>query len=156
MCNHKRYLHNIKSLHIKEIETWTKVAILQLNACKHTWSPISTYQGKVCSLHKFVELCNLFLQLFPIQCGITRLWRQLFIWNRSRPITWICLVLFLERGNIMHNYVTKGINFIAFRLKFNPVVMGPGSLTWGKGQSSQWSHLQRTTNVVHQILVEDL
>jgi len=115
MCNHKRYLHNIKSLHIKEIETWTKVAILRLNACKHTWSPISTYQGKVCSLHKFVELWNLFLQLFPIQCGITRLWWQLFIWNRSWPITWICLVLFLERGNIMHNYVTKGINFIAFR-----------------------------------------
>jgi len=27
---------------------------------------------------------------------------------------------------------------------------GPGSLTW-KGQRSQWSHLQRTTNVVHQI-----
>jgi len=24
---------------------------------------------------------------------------------------------------------------------------GPGSLTWGKGQRSQWSHLQRTTNV---------
>ena len=33
---------------------------------------------------------------------------------------------------------------------------GPGSLTWGKGQRSQWSHLQRTTNVVQQILVEDL
>jgi len=33
---------------------------------------------------------------------------------------------------------------------------GPGSLTSGKGQRSQWSHLQRTTNVVHQILVEDL
>ena len=33
---------------------------------------------------------------------------------------------------------------------------GPGSLTWGKGQMSQWSHLQRTTNVVHQILVEDI
>jgi len=33
---------------------------------------------------------------------------------------------------------------------------GPGSLTWGKGQRSQWSHLQRTTYVVHQILVEDL
>jgi len=33
---------------------------------------------------------------------------------------------------------------------------GTGSLTWGKGQRSQWSHLQRTTNVVHQILVEDL
>jgi len=33
---------------------------------------------------------------------------------------------------------------------------GPGSLTWGKGQRSQWSHLQRTTNVVHQILIEDL
>ena len=33
---------------------------------------------------------------------------------------------------------------------------GPGSLTWGKGQRSQWSHIQRTTNVVLQILVEDL
>jgi len=33
---------------------------------------------------------------------------------------------------------------------------GPRSLTWGKGQGSRWSHLQRTTNVVHQILVEDL
>jgi len=33
---------------------------------------------------------------------------------------------------------------------------GPGSLTWGKGQRSQWSHLQRTSNVVHQILVEDI
>ena len=33
---------------------------------------------------------------------------------------------------------------------------GPGSLTCGKGQRSQWSHLQRTTNIVHQILVEDL
>jgi len=33
---------------------------------------------------------------------------------------------------------------------------GPGSLTWGKCKRSQWSHLQRTTNVVHQILVEDL
>ena len=32
---------------------------------------------------------------------------------------------------------------------------GPRSLTWGKGQGSRWSHLQRTTNVVHQILVED-
>jgi len=31
----------------------------------------------------------------------------------------------------------------------------PRSLTWGKGQGSMWSHLQRTTNVVHQILVED-
>jgi len=28
---------------------------------------------------------------------------------------------------------------------------GPGSLTWGKGQRSQWSHLQRATNVAHQI-----
>jgi len=26
----------------------------------------------------------------------------------------------------------------------------PGSLTWGKGQRSHWSHLQRTTNIVHQ------
>ena len=33
---------------------------------------------------------------------------------------------------------------------------GPGSLTWGKGQRSQWSHLQRTTNVVRQKLIEDL
>ena len=33
---------------------------------------------------------------------------------------------------------------------------GPGSLTWGKGQRSLWSHFQRTTNVVHQIFVEDL
>jgi len=34
---------------------------------------------------------------------------------------------------------------------------GPeGSLTWGKGQRSKWSHFQKTTNVVHQILVEDL
>jgi len=33
---------------------------------------------------------------------------------------------------------------------------GPGSLTWGKGQSSQWSNLQRTTDNVQQILVEDL
>ena len=33
---------------------------------------------------------------------------------------------------------------------------GPGSLTWGKGQRSQWSNFQRTTYVVHQILVEDL
>ena len=33
---------------------------------------------------------------------------------------------------------------------------GPGSLTWGKGQRSQWSHLQSTTNIIHQILVEDL
>ena len=31
---------------------------------------------------------------------------------------------------------------------------GPRSLTWGKGQESRWSHLQRTTNVVHQILAE--
>jgi len=33
---------------------------------------------------------------------------------------------------------------------------GPKSLTWGKCQSSKSSHLQRTTNVVQQILVEDL
>ena len=33
---------------------------------------------------------------------------------------------------------------------------GHRSLTWGKGQGSQWSHLQRTTNVVHQRLVENL
>jgi len=33
---------------------------------------------------------------------------------------------------------------------------GPGLLTWGKGQMSQWIHLQRTTNGVHLILVEDL
>ena len=33
---------------------------------------------------------------------------------------------------------------------------GPGLLTWGKGQRSHWSHLQMTTNVVQQILVEDL
>jgi len=32
---------------------------------------------------------------------------------------------------------------------------GPRSLTWGKVQGSRWSQLQRTTNVVHQILVED-
>ena len=25
-----------------------------------------------------------------------------------------------------------------------------------KGKRSQWSHLQRTTNIVHQILIEDL
>ena len=31
-----------------------------------------------------------------------------------------------------------------------------GRLPEEKGQRSQWSHLQRTTNVVHQILVEDL
>ena len=33
---------------------------------------------------------------------------------------------------------------------------GPLSLTCGKGQGSHCSHLQRTTNVVHQILVEGL
>jgi len=33
---------------------------------------------------------------------------------------------------------------------------GPGSLTCRKGQRSQWSNLQRTTNVVHPILEEDL
>jgi len=33
---------------------------------------------------------------------------------------------------------------------------GPGSVTCGKDQRSQWSHLLRTTNVVQQILVEDL
>jgi len=33
---------------------------------------------------------------------------------------------------------------------------GPRSLTWRKCQGSRWSHLQKTTNVVHQILVEDL
>jgi len=35
-------------------------------------------------------------------------------------------------------------------------LQGPRSLTWEKGQGSQWSYLQRTTNIVHQILVEDL
>jgi len=31
-----------------------------------------------------------------------------------------------------------------------------GRSSGGKGQRSQWSHLQRTTNVIHQILVADL
>jgi len=35
------------------------------------------------------------------------------------------------------------------------VPKGPRSLTWRKGQGSRWSHLHRTTNVVHQIFVED-
>ena len=52
--------------------------------------------------------------------------------------------------------VCKTVWQVTYQISKQEGPEGPGSLTWGKGQRSQWSHLQRTTNVVHQILVEDL
>ena len=62
------------------------------------------------------------------------------------------------QGRIGSWITTYGLKllYILYSLLKQEGPKGPRSLTWSKRQGSRWSHLQRTTNVVHQILVEDL
>jgi len=50
-------------------------------------------------------------------------------------------------------YLTITLNFVVIKKRGQRAL---GRLPEEKIKRSQWSRLQRTTNVVHQILVEDL
>ena len=55
----------------------------------------------------------------------------------------------------LKNCTLQEINFFLVQ-NVSQWISNSRSLTWGKGQGSEWSHLQRVTNAVHQILVGDL